>query len=83
MFFEAIFQPMEKVAYSDEAQKLSGKLIAIQDGWIIKDGPHKGEHGFYIPNSTVGLIPKSDLKELKPVPMVRWKEIHKNMGLDG
>lgn len=80
MFYEAIFQPSEKMNYRNEAKTLSGKKIAIQDGWIVNDGPFKGQHCFYIPNSTVGWIPICDLKDLKPVAPVKWKEIHKGLG---
>lgn len=80
MYFEAIFEPSETMEYDPEAKDLAGEKIAIQEGWIIKEGPFKGQLCFYIPNSTIGWIPKSDLKELKPVPFVRWKEIHKQSG---
>ncbi len=80
MYFEAIFEPSGTMEYVPEAKDLAGEKIAIQEGWIIKEGPFKGQLCFYIPNSTIGWIPKSDLKELKPVPFVRWKEIHKQSG---
>ena len=80
MFFEAIFQPSEKMNYNTDAKRLAGKKIAVQDGWIIEDGPFKGQNCFYIPNSTVGWIPKCDLKGLKPISLVRLKEIHKSLG---
>ncbi len=54
MFYKAIFQPSEKMNYNTEAKRLAGKNIAVQDGWIIEDGPFKGQNCFYIPNSTVG-----------------------------
>jgi hypothetical protein len=80
MFFEAIFQPSEKKGYSADAVNLIGKTIAIEDGWIIDEGDYKGQQCFYIPNSTVGWIPSSDLKNIQPVPFARWKEIHANIG---
>jgi hypothetical protein len=80
MYFEAIFEPSGTMEYVPEAKDLAGEKIAIQEGWIIQEGPFKGQLCFYIPNSTIGWIPKSDLKELKPVPFVRWKEIHKQSG---
>ena len=61
MFYEAIFQPLKRMNYTTEAKRLAGKKIAVQDGWIIEDGPFKGQNGFYIKNSTVGWIPQSDL----------------------
>ena len=80
MFFEAIFEPSEKRGYNADAMGLAGKIIAVEDGWVIDEGECKGQQCFYIPNSTVGLIPSSDLKEIKPVPFVRWKEIHERTG---
>ncbi len=67
MFYEAIFEPSQIKGYNKEAKKLSGKRIAVQVGWIIEEGPHKGQQCYYIPNSTVGTIPDSDLKEIKPI----------------
>ena len=52
-----------------------GKKIAVQDGWILEEGPHKGQQGYYLPNSTVGLIPASDLKEIRIIPYAQWKDI--------
>ena len=80
MFYEAIFQPSSKMNYNSDAKSLAGKKVAIQDGWVIKEGPFKGQNCFYIPNSTVGWIPQCDLTDLKPIPLIRWKEIHKNLG---
>lgn len=82
MFYEAIFHPSEKMNYNTEAKKLAGKKIAVQDGWIVKDGPYKGQNCFYIPNSTVGWIPQCDLIGLKPISLVKWKEIEKSLGFD-
>ena len=82
MYYEAIFEPSEKMDYNPEAKKLKGKKIAVQDGWIMENGPFKGQNCFYIPNSTVGLIPISDLKGLKPISFVRWKEIQISLGLN-
>ena len=81
MFYEAIFQPSEQMNYNTEVKRLAGKKIAVQEGWIIQDGPFKGQNCFYIPNSTVGWIPLCDLKELKPVSIVRWKEIKNALDL--
>jgi hypothetical protein len=81
MFYEAIFQPSEKMNYNTDAKRLAGKKIAIQEGWIIEDGPFKGQICFYIPNSTVGWIPQCDLIGLKPISLVKLKEIAKSLGL--
>jgi len=76
MYFEAIFQPSNLTNYaSDSIQKIVGKKIALQDGWVLEEGPHKGQQGYYLPNSTVGLIPASDLKEIKVIPYAQWKDI--------
>lgn len=80
MFYEGIFQPSKNMKYNAEAKKLAGKKIPVQDGWIIEEGPYKGQNCFYIPNSTVGWIPKDDLKELTPISFIRWKEIHNSLG---
>jgi hypothetical protein len=82
MFYEATFQPSQEMNYNSEAKELAGKKIAIQEGWMVEDGPFKGQNGFYIPNSTIGLIPLCDLKDLKPISLTRWKEIHKSLGFD-
>ncbi|MFO7687232.1 MAG: hypothetical protein R6V60_14205 [Desulfobacterales bacterium] len=76
MYFEAIFQPHNLTFYnSGEIHKIIGKKIALQDGWILEEGPHKGQQGYYLPNSTVGLIPASDLKEIRVIPYAQWKDI--------
>ena len=82
MYFEAIFNPSKTDDYNPDAIDFVGKKIAVQDGWMIEEGPHKGEHCYYLPNSTVGRIPQSDLKELKNIPYVRWKAIYDHIGLD-
>ncbi|UCE55444.1 MAG: hypothetical protein JSV31_08380 [Desulfobacterales bacterium] len=81
MFYEAVFQPSKRKNYNAEAKKLAGKKIAVQDGWMIEDGPLKGQNCFYIPNSTVGWIPMDDLIDLKPISFTKWKEIYKNLDL--
>ena len=81
MYFEAIFNPSKPNDYNPDAINFVGKKIAVQDGWIIKEGPHKGQHCFYLPNSTVGSIPASDLKDLKNIPYVQRKTIYDRIGL--
>jgi len=80
MLFEAVFKPSKEGNYNDEALKHANTKIALNEGWIVQDGPFKGQQCFYVPNSTVGWIPMCDLKELKPVSAVQWTEILKNMG---
>ncbi len=80
MFYEAIFEPSENRDYDPAAMDLAGQIIAVEDGRVIDEGDYKGQQCFYIPNSTVGWIPSSDLKNIKPVPFVRWKEIHRSTG---
>lgn len=82
MYFEGVFKPTETDSYNPAAINFVGKKIAIQDGWIIKDGPHKGEYCFYLPNSTIGTIPQSDLIELKNIPYVQWKTLLDSIDLD-
>jgi hypothetical protein len=83
MFYEAIFKPSENMNYPNDAKRLAGKRIGVQYGWIIEDGPFKGEHCYYIPNTTVGWIPQRDLVGLKPISLAKWKEIDKSLGNGG
>ena len=76
MHFEAIFKPKDSSEYNKLADRLIGKKIAVQNGWQIEDGPHKGQYSYYIPNSNLGMIPQSDLAEIKSVPYVKWRTLH-------
>lgn len=80
MFYEAIFKPSKKMKYNAEAKKLAGKKIAVQDGWVVEEGPFEGQNCFYIPNSTIGWIPIDDLKEMKPISFTKWEEIYNSLG---
>lgn len=82
MYFEAVFQPSNGTEYNSDAADFVGKKVAIHEGWTLEDGPHKGQQCFYIPNSTVGCIPESDLQQLKSIPFVQWKEIYNQAGLN-
>lgn len=82
MYYEAIFKPSKNMKYSKDVKGLDGKRIAVREGWLIEEGPYKGQNCFYIPNSTVGWIPKNDLKELKPVSFAKWKAINTSLGFD-
>jgi hypothetical protein len=77
MYFEAIFQPSDASTYNDNADRIAGKRIAIQDGWVIEEGPYKGQQCYYIPNSTMGQIPASDLKDIRSIPYARWSDLLK------
>jgi hypothetical protein len=46
----------------------------------MNDGPFKGQNCYYIPTTTVGFIPMSDLKEFKPTSFIKWKQIHRSLG---
>ncbi len=76
MHFEAIFQPKNSNDYSQVADQLIGKRIAILTGWQIEEGPHKGQFSYYVPSSNLGMIPQSDLAEIKSVPYVQWRSLH-------
>ena len=76
MFFEAIFQPNRKSEYKADMKRLIGQPIPIQGGWISEEGNHKGEQCFYLATKNVSIIPASDLKDIKNISFVRWKEIH-------
>jgi hypothetical protein len=82
MYCEGVFNPTKTDDYKPAAANFIGKKIAVQDGWILKDGPHKGEHCFYLPNSTIGTIFQSDLIELKNIPYVQWKSLYDRIELD-
>ena len=81
MFFEAEFHPSKKMKYNDEAKNLAGKKIAVQEGWMINEGPFTGQQCFYIPNTNIGWIPACDLKDLKPISFSKWKAMQKSLGL--
>jgi hypothetical protein len=82
MYFEAVFQPLNDTDYNSEVSDFTGKKVAIQEGWILEEGPCKGQKCFYMPNSTVGCIPESDLKQIKSIPYVQWKAIYNLTGLN-
>jgi len=76
MYFEAIFSPVDQKEYKSEVKNFVGKKLAIKEGWIIEDGPYKGQQCYYAPNTTIGRIPQSDLQELKSVPYARWNQLY-------
>ena len=82
MYFEAVFQPLNNSDYDSDVAYFTGKKVAVQEGWILEKGPCKGQKCFYMPNSTVGCIPESDLKQIKSIPYVQWKAIYNTIGLD-
>ncbi|MDX1708567.1 MAG: hypothetical protein R3274_08210 [Desulfobacterales bacterium] len=82
MYFEAVFQPSSDSQYNASANEFMGKKVAIQEGWVLEDGPHRGQQCYYMPNSNVGCIPASDLQEIKSVPYVQWRHTHELIGLD-
>ncbi len=82
MFYEAVFQPSEQMDYNVVAKTFAGKRIAIQEGWTVAKGPFKGQPCFYVPSSTMGWIPQCDLKEIKSVPHVRWRDLLNSMELE-
>lgn len=74
MFFEGVFQPADEKGLSPEAKNFIGKIIPLQEGSIVKDGPHKGQR-CYIPNFKSSWIPASDLKNIIDIPYVKWKKL--------
>ena len=56
MYFEAIFNPANEAEYSAEAADFVGKKLPIQEGWVIDDGPYKGQQCYYAPNTTIGRL---------------------------
>ena len=79
MYFEAIFKPADEAEYNAEAAEFIDKKLPIQEGWIIDDGPYKGQQCFYAPNTTIGRIPVSDLQDLKSVPYARWQQLYSSI----
>ena len=80
MHYEAIFTPADQAEYSTEAADFVGKKLPIQMGWIIEEGPHKGQQCYYAPNTRIGKIPVSDLQELKSIPFARWQQLFNSIG---
>ena len=77
MFYEAIYEPSKTERLNGMAKKYIGKRLALQDGWRITDGPYEGQY-CYIPSLNFGWISASDLKGIKNISYVKWKEIHDN-----
>jgi len=82
LHFQGVFKPVNQTEYSPEAKKYVGKRLPVQEGWIIDDGPHKGQQCYYAPNTRIGKIPQSDLKDLKPIPFVRWEQLYTRIELE-
>ena len=82
MYYEATFKPSEPTDYITDAESLIGQRICIQQGWILEEGPYRGEQCYYIPNTTIGTIPASHLVDIEPISYARWREIHKHLGFD-
>lgn len=80
MYFEAIFSPADQAEYNSEAADFVGKKLPIQEGWIIDDGPYKGQQCYYAPNTKIiGRIPVSDLQEVKSIPYARWQQLYSSI----
>lgn len=82
MHFEGVFNPANQTEYTAEAKHFVGKKLPVQEGWIIEDGPHKGQLCYYAPNTRIGKIPQSDLEDLKPIPFVRWEQLYASIELE-
>ena len=78
MFYEATYQPQKKTGLTAEAKKHIGKVIALQESGVMRSGPYKGQDS-YIPAAKFGLVPACDLKNMKALTPVKWKDICKNM----
>lgn len=81
MYFEAIFNPSEKVNYKPEVLDLEGKTIGVQEGGVIRSGPFKGQTGYYIANSSFGWLPERDLADIKPISFIQWQQLYKRLQL--
>ena len=82
MHFEGVFSPANQTEYNSEAKHFVGKILPVQPGWVIEDGPHKGQQCYYAPNTRIGKIPQSDLKDIKPIPPFRWKQLYSSIELE-
>ena len=82
LHFEAVFNPVDQTEYNDEAKNFVGKKLPFQEGWIIEDGPYKGQQCYYAPNTRIGKIPQSDLEDLTPIPYVRWEQLYSSIALE-
>jgi hypothetical protein len=78
MFYEAVYQPAETKGLTSEAKKFIGKRIALQEGRRLEDGPYQGQY-CYVPSFNSGWIPECDLKEMKSISFVQWKQIRKRL----
>jgi hypothetical protein len=78
MFYGGIYRPSETKHLNDEAKKLIGSRLALQEGWRLMDGPYRGQYCL-IPRPCFGLIPACDLKGVKNISYGRWKEIHNTL----
>ena len=54
LHFEGVFNPVNQTEYNAEAKNFVGKKLPVQEGWIIEDGPHKGQQCYYAPNTRIG-----------------------------
>jgi len=82
MHFEAVFNPVNQTEYSTEAKNFLGKKLPVQEGWVIEEGPYKGQQCYYAPNTRIGKIPQSDLEDLKPIPYARWEQLYSSIELE-
>jgi hypothetical protein len=82
MHFVAVFNPVNHAEYSSEAKNFLGKKLPLQEGWIIEDGPYKGQQCYYAPNTRIGKIPQSDLEDLMPIPFARWEQLYSSIKLE-
>jgi hypothetical protein len=82
MHFEGVFKPVNQTEYNAEAKNFVGKKLPVQEGWIIEDGPYKGQQCYYAPNTRIGKIPQSDLEALKPIPYARWEQLYSSIALE-
>jgi hypothetical protein len=79
MFYEAIYQPVEKKRINSKAKKFVGTVIALQYGGKIPGDARKGKH-CYIPYPRfTAWVAECDLKNLNNISHIRWKEIQKTL----
>ena len=82
MHFEGVFNPANQTEYNSEAKQFVGKKLPVQEGWVIDEGPYKGQQCYYAPNTRIGKIPQSDLIDLRPIPFARWEQLYSSIELE-
>jgi len=75
MFYEAIYQPVERKRVGSKAQKYVGTVIALQYGGRIPGDARKRQH-YYVPYPRfTDFVAESDLINLNNISYIRWNDL--------